>query len=199
MQTEKKETKRLLRELGDQARVVGKQDDERRAAIKSDRDSKAELLEAVVDAVRPALRAIATRVQLDAAGTRCADRNGLLVGTKKTKEEYVVGPVVRPISGDPLRGRYGGEDLFLMEDGGFFEVTYDGPWSKVAGEKSGWQGIGVPVGAAEVVAGYDLGSILDEVEEELVAQAGGGAARATARAWASAERIHAIAVLVRAS
>lgn len=198
MHTEK-ETKRILRELGEQARVVGKQDDERRAAIRADRDSKAELLDAVVKALRPALRALATRVQLDIEDVRRADRLGLLIGTKKTKASYAAGPVIRPISGDPNRGRYGGEDLFLMEDGSFFEVTYDGPWSKVAGEKSGWQGIGVTIGTAEVVAGYDVANVLDEIQAALATQAAGGAARATERAWASAERIHAIALLVRAS
>lgn len=178
------------------AATVGAEYDAARAAHDAELHAVFELWRAFIAAARPALRAIASRPKIDSDGT-LADVAGIHVcGDKRVASETWRN------GREQNRGVYSGAGLYVDPDGSFFDLTYSGEWSRWQGESSEW---------TATVATY---STIEDVEKawaispslvegwisalaEQIAAAQGTRAKATAAATARAERLVALATLLR--
>ena len=170
------------------------------------RQAAAEVLERLLEAVRPACRALASRVAISCtespAGTTtepAAWRGLFLTGTgPKLVGRTAVEQPGYAREAWPERGRHGGTRLLLRDDGKLVEMAYDGPWSNVPGEVSSWRASAAVLEPIEAVArGYHLDAIAEAIGTALDAQAGGASRERAAELRAKAERLRALAQIVR--
>jgi hypothetical protein len=163
-------------------------------AIDGERAARAQVLASVIEVLRPALRAICSRV--DVAGVRST------AGTTRDAAGWrgvrLVGTGIVQDPGDSIkRGEYKGHDLFLDEAGHLAELSYAGRWSSVHGEVSHWRSEVKVHTARQVVEDYDLGAILDRLVAVLEEQLQGDKAGNTRAIQARAARVTAVATMIR--
>lgn len=192
MQTEALASLRLA------AETIGRDNSALEAAGAAALTQRAALLEDVIAAIRPALRAISSRVGASLTESRAGTtsepfpwRGCYLAGSGPER----VKPTLS--SGDQLRARYGGKRLMLRADGVLVELSYDGPWSTVPGEVSSWKASEQTVPSTSVVARYDLEAILGELAKVLEAQSDGNAAKRAQQLAEQAERLRSLRTLLR--
>jgi hypothetical protein len=180
------------------AKTVAREKDDLDAAGRELRTEKAKLLESVIQALKPALPAMCSVVGLSqtysqaGATTDPAGWRGLyLAGDGPTGFEAAV------VGKKADRGRYIGERLMLRQDGVLVLLTYDGPWSTVPGEVSSWRATERVMTSVEALGSYDIETLIGALQEALAAQAGGGSPRRAAALREKAERLKALATLVR--
>ena len=200
METEQAETKRMLRELGDQAKRVARERSAYDGAWEEARRARVELLAAIVDAVRPALPALGSGLALrwsshgvDAASAKAPFR-AVLVGQMQKGPSL---PCRFALASDSRRGRYGGTALYLTDEGVFVDLEYDGAWSDVPGEVSKWEAKWCPMTADDVVAEYDVADVLDRLTTALVQQAHGATPMRTANLLTRAKQLQALTKMLR--
>jgi hypothetical protein len=159
--------------------------------------AKGELLDAVIDAIRPALRAICSQVALACAFTA----EGTTTEPAPWRGVHLMGDgpwlTDRKTSPDGIRGRWGGDRLVLRDDGQLVTLRYQGPWTSVKGEVSKWTAEAAPTDAVSAAARWDLDVIIGALSDAVMAQANGAAPERTAQLRESAERIRAHVVLVQ--
>lgn len=170
-------------------------------AVEDERAAEAELLAAVVAAVRPAIRALSYRIH---EGYR-----SWWVDNVMTDEEYTpskhrgvtvagCGPERDYPSAD--RGHFEGERLILVADYArpFVLVTYRGKWSRWQGESDKWEASFLPLTCREVIdRGEDVGTIVESLSTALDKQLDGGRKKATAAAAERAARFRALTLLLK--
>jgi hypothetical protein len=161
-------------------------------------EANAALLEATVEAHRPALRALASVV--GASGT--SSGAGTTVEPMPWRGVWLGGEgptLIARESAGPLmaRGRHGGTRLILDTAGTFVELSYEGPWSNVPGEVSSWTASVALLNSRTVVERYNVNVILDRLAAALLAQANGVSPERAVLLREKADRIQALTKLIR--
>jgi hypothetical protein len=193
-------TERIVNDLAEQARRVGRQQEDYDAAWDGERRAQAEVLDGVVTAMKPALRAICGKIPIKGkssargSGTEAATFKGVLVSAEPTGQ----GPRVVPIAGDRHRGRFAGTDLFLNDQGVLVELVYEGSWSNVEGEESHWEAKWCPMTSRHVITEYSVEKIIDRLTTVLLESAKGAAPMRTAMLLTRAETLRNVAGLLKA-
>lgn len=192
-----------LRGLAAQAKAIGDRRTEVDAAWAEDRAARADLLSAVVDAIRPALRSCGSRIAYNYTKSREGATHkhmevaGIYVGSATNKTKAQPGPEYT-VRGEG-RGRFIGSDLFLLVDGTWLELTYAGPWSEVPSEINHWRGERRSLGAVDVIGEYDVAMVMDALAAALAKEATGARAARKTTLTERAGRMRALATLVRSS
>jgi hypothetical protein len=162
--------------------------------------AEAMLLDRLVAIVRPAIQAIGTRPRISSASS--GGNNGCNPWSEEERAAWRAisaasdakpGPT-RDKRGDENMGSYGGSDLFLLADGTWCELAYEGTWSNWQGATSSWTASSKALTTIEVARAYDV----DEVVARLcqVVTEAGSRAKSTAKAKARAEQLQALVVLL---
>lgn len=191
-----------LSELGTMAATVASQHAEYEAAVAAEEEADAALLTALVETVRPALRALSSR-PLIASRTWWVDN--ISTDTETRRAEWR-GLYMRAVSDSPSgpaqdypranSGAFVGRDLFLREDGTWVRLTYAGSWSKWQGSSDEWEAEEQVLTALEVAQEYKVADIVESVRAALQAQLDGAKGSRTKAARERAARVAALAALV---
>lgn len=169
----------LIEELRKQATGVEAATAARMTAADAEKIAAAELLEAVVNAVRPALLAMGNRVleswdEETETATPASFRGLCLLGKDSPQNHFDSKAIILSEHGDLLLAKYTTQgDSWTAQ----FELM-------------------TPRAVVEL-AGNELASILEIIGRSLAAQARGASAKRTAAFATKAQRIHAAAVLLR--
>ena len=152
-------------------------------AIEEETSAEAALLERVVAEVRPALRALSSRIKVGYRmwwvdcttddETTYSETRGVCLGDDDNRP----GPYRRGSRGND--GPYEGSDLFLTSEGTWLELTYDGHWSKWQGSSQQWEAREETLTLDEVAERYDVPSLLRRLAARLEAQAKGSLGKRT--------------------
>jgi hypothetical protein len=159
-------------------------------------EAEALLLERVVDAARPALRAVSTK-------RRTSGRTWWPTNSE-TASEYTTGSAGLRVCGDgpeydcprANQGKYEGYDLFLLPDGSWIEASYTGSWSRWQGAGDSWEATERTLTTAEVAAEYDVDVVITAIADALE-KAHGSREKRTARALERVAKLQAIAKLLQ--
>lgn len=168
-------------------------------AADEERTAETALLERIVELVRPALKALATRPVIEERHTGHAT----MTARHHTVRADFRGVCLSDDNPGPLEdngrdntGAYCGSDLFLLDDGTFAELEYEGTWSRWQGSTSEWTATVKRLTPKEVAAEYDLDQIIPRLHKHLVAYVTGNASKRAAAMHERAERLAAIAKLL---
>jgi hypothetical protein len=162
--------------------------------------AEAVLLETLIVAVKPALRALACQIKSKDYST--SGRNGCNpVHTYDTFAERGVCLVDnydhdKDESGN--RGSNGGSRLYLLDDGRLAHVEREGTWSCWQGEPDQWEAELTIIAAADAVKRYELADIIEVLNTKLAEQLKGAKPVRTKAAKARAEKLAAVASLMGA-
>ena len=190
-----------LQKLQEQALTVAAQHEEYTAALTAEQQAEAALLDATVEAIRPALRALASKIRtgyrswwigttdIDSR-SEYSDTRGLYVG------DGTAGPGRSNPGRDENRGAHAGYDLFVTTDGKWLELEYSGHWSRWQGEGDEWSATERQLTSAEVAREYNVPQILGAIQSALERQLQGEKPKRTAAARERAERVAALVTLL---
>lgn len=180
------------------ARSVAEQHCTMQAAIEDERAAEKQLLEKLVDAVRPALKAICNRIKASertwwptsvetATEKKYHPERGLFLDGTGPERDF-------PRAND---GLVSGRDLLLLDDASFAVLDWTGTWSRWQGRTSEETSTLTRLTLADVVDEWDVDEIAATLSERLEAQLAGRAGKTTASARERAERLRAVAALVK--
>lgn len=188
----------VVSNIAEVAPIVAAQAEEQSAAIDSERDAETAVLEAVIAAARPALKAISYRIKV---GNRMWWPNNVQAAEA---DEYHSVRGIRIAGSGPSRdfpqsdsGEYEGTALYLMSDGTLAQLTYTGTWSRWQGASQEWTASIRPVTPRQAMNRWDLGDCVESLRAALQKQLDGGAKKQTQAAKERAERLTAIAQLIK--
>lgn len=188
MANENKDTKTTIAELQARAAEVAETAERHSAAIRAERDAEAEVLAAGIEAVRPALPALCSRIKRSSYET--AGRNGCNPVSRYDYHGERGAVLVDNYDSEKdetgNRGRLGGERLYLLSDGRLAVVTRDGSFSHWQGEADRWESRLAVVTPREAMNDYELDAVLAALAEALDKQARGHASENTEKALARA-------------
>lgn len=183
--------------LADKAVSVADQHLENEAARVQRTDASAELLNAAVAAVKPALRALSSRIVTARVMSRAGRTDKDAIGVPGI---FVASPGVEQGPGPRLRSDgWFGQDLYLMQDGAWVLLVYDGVDSTAVSGVSEWSSDMVPLSAGDVVEMLPVDVVLDALSRALDKQLEGNRPRRTQEMLDRAARLRALATLVRTS
>jgi len=164
----------------------------------ADRDAaEAELLAALVEKVRPALRALSSPIKSGyrhfwtdnvrtASTDTWHDARGLLVAGEAPLRDYP----------HANTGSYEGSELYLLTDGTFAECDYEGTWSRWQGATSEWTcGLLRLADARAALVHWKLEDIVAGISAALEKQAG-TRAKVVKAAAERAEQVRALSSLL---
>jgi len=178
------------------ARSVAEQHSTMEAAFAEERAAEEDLLEKLVDAVRPALKALSSRLK---ASETTFWPTSAEIATEKT---YHPERGVRLDGNGPERdhprandGGIGGTDLVLLVDGTFARLDWTGAWTRWQGRTSEETSTLTRLDLDAVVETWDVDEIAATLSERLEAQLAGRSGKTTASALERAERRRAVARL----
>ena len=170
------------------------------AAFEASKDAEGQALAAVVAAVRPALRALCSRIPRVNRST--SGRNGcnpvsekewfserglLLVDQWEEERDY---------TGN--EGTYGGRRLYLLDDGRFAIVDREGTWSCWQGAWSGYEcSLEICSSPREVMESWEFDECTDAISKALEAHVSGNLAKRASANRARAEKLRAIVALAK--
>mgnify|MGYP001240549871 CR=1 FL=1 len=178
------------------SRSVAEQHGTMQAAIDDERDAEKELLEKLVEAVRPALKALSSRLK---SMETTFWPTSVEIATEKTyhPERGVILDGNGPFRDHPRAndGRIGGTDLVLLDDGTFARLDWTGTWTRWQGRTSEETSTLTRLSLADVVETWDVDEIAATLSERLEAQLAGRSGKTTASARERAERLRAVARL----
>ena len=179
------------------SRSVAEQHATMEAAFDEERAAEEELLEKLVDAVRPALRALSSRLK---ASETTSWPTSTETSTEKT---YHPERGVRLDGNGPERdhprandGSIGGTDLVLRDDGTFARLDWTGTWTRWQGRTSEETSTLTRIALRDVVETWDVDEIAATLSERLEAQVAGRATKTTAASKDRAEKLRAVAALL---
>jgi hypothetical protein len=182
------EQDKIVQELGRVADGVAAGHDVATAALRRRRDASAEMLNRVIDAVRPALRAMGSRVEI--ARTQSAMGVTSDSAAFRGVELWGQAPTAKPVvmQGD-------GVGFILTDHGDLVIARYAYTSTRDA---TSWRATYDLVTAAKLVdqVGDDFGQILDRIAQTLKAAARDSSPAAAAAHNAQAARIEAAALLM---
>lgn len=179
------------------SRAVAEQHATMEAAFEEERHAEEELLEKLVDAVRPALRALSSRLK---ASERTWWPTSAETTTDKTyhpeRGVYVSGNGPERDFPRANDGSVVGSDLVLLDDGTFARLDWSGTWTRWQGRTSEETSTWTRLTLADVVAEWDVDEVAATLAERLEAQLAGRAAKTTASARERTEKLRAVAALL---
>ena len=167
------------------------------AAFEEERAAEEVLLGQLVDAVRPALRALSSRLKAsekvfwpDSVSTATEksyhdERGVILAGTGPERDH--------PRAND---GAIEGRDLVLLDDGDFARLDWSGYWTNWRGRTSKETSTLTRITLRDVVETWDVDEIAAALSERLEAQLSGRATKTTASARQRTEKLRAVAALL---
>lgn len=180
-----------LSQLNAQARGIGAAKDASDAAHADKTTASTELLAAVVEAIRPALRAMSSRIVVK----RTMTKEGKTEDFLGEPGVYLASLGPKPGPGPtPTAGSWQGTDVFLCREGSFAMLSYDGDYDRDGVSK--WEAAVVELVARDVVDMFPLPVVLDAITRAMAEQAGPGTARRTQKIQEQAERLRALTKLV---
>jgi hypothetical protein len=180
-----------IKELAPQ---VAQEHEQYEAALADERRVHASLLAAIREMVRPALRALGSRVT--AGGTRSPA--GLTTDPAAFRGVHLAGTGLLPAVLLPdKRGEFTGYDLFLSVDGIFEELHYFGAWSGVKGEVTTWRSRSSQLTPKQVAAEYDVGHVLEQLRHRLKEQVQGEKPEHTRMIRARLDRVNQLIAAAR--
>lgn len=162
-------------------------------AMADKKTASVELLDAVVEAVRPALRAMSSRIVTSrvtsGAGTTetALDEPGLYL--------TCIGPPRDRPGPYATAGSWQGTDLFLCREGSFVMLSYDGELDRAGVSK--WAAAVVELATRDIVDMFPLPVVLDAIARAMSAQANGNTTKRTEQIRNQADRLRALVTLVR--
>lgn len=187
----------ILTTLERLAPVVEAQHSALTAAIDEEATAEAALLARVVELVRPALKALSSR--LKASERVWWPTNVETASEKSYHEERGVRLAGSGAERDHPRANDGsieGTDLVLLEDGTFARLDWSGSWTRWQGRSSDEESALTRLSLADVVARWDVDDIAGALVEKLEAQVTGRAPKTTAAAKDRAEKLRAVNALL---
>ena len=197
-QAQNEVTPENLTALATTAATVATQHEEYQAALGTQHEAEAALLERIIETVKPALHALACQIKSHDYST--AGRNGCNpVHTYDTFTETgvcLVDDYDRSKDETGNRGTYGGTRLYLLSDGRLAEVEREGTWSCWQGEPESYTAELEVVDAAYAVARYELTDMIEVLTAKLDEQIKGAKPTRTKAARSRAEKLAALATLV---
>lgn len=188
------------------AAMVAAEHQAHQEALAKSQAAGATLLEAVIKAALPALKAIGTRperaYQVTGSGEPGKERSKTTHYPHRCLalncEQKNMGPN-RDAPRDN-QGEWEGQDFMLREDGVLIEMTYGGTWSRWQGSSWEWEARVIkeyPDAATAIKDGWgDVDYYVERIAQAL-ASAEGTRKEPTAKALAQAERMAAVAKLVK--
>lgn len=196
METQKDETAKLLHDLGDRARRVARDRSDYDGAYNEAKAARADLLTAIIDAVKPALPALCSGVPLLWSYPKISE-GPVIRALQLTQPRGPAFPVRFALATDSRRGRYGGTALYLTDHGQLIDMSFDGPWSDVPGEVSSWEAKWSPLTAQQATEEYDIHEIIDRLTTALVEEAKGKRPMRTASLLTRARQLQALTTMLR--
>lgn len=179
------------------ARQVAAQHATMEAAFDEERDAEEAFLERVVAAVRPALRALSSKLK---ASERTYWVSSVETATEKTyhPERGVIVAGDGPERDHPTanEGAIGGASLVLLDDGTFARLDWSGSWTRWQGRASETRSDLTHLSAREVVDDWDADEVAAALAERLEGQLSGKATKTTAASRARAEKLRAVSALL---
>jgi len=188
--------------LARQAHAIGTSHAANEDAWTQDRAARGELLDAIVDAIGPALRACSSRITCEFTQSSAGITQkylgvpGIYAGTTGPMKD-IPHPEIEPRGNG--RGRYKGSDLFLMVDKTWLELSYAGPWTTIEGEIGRCIATTRTLGSVDVINEYNISNVVDSLAEALTREARGKRATRTAQLLERADRMRALTKLIRTS
>ena len=181
------------------SRSVAEQHATMETAIAEERAAEEELLEKVVDAVRPALKALSSRIL---ATERTWWPTSVETATDKSfhPERGVRLDGNGPVRDHPRAndGAVEGEDLVLLEDGTFARLDWSGTWTRWQGRTSEETSTLTRLTLAEVVETWDVDQLAARLHELLEQHLAGRATKTTASARERTAKLRAVSALLGA-
>jgi hypothetical protein len=200
METQNEVTSETLATLATTATTVAKDHEAFTEALSRETQAEAALLERIIVTVKPALRALASRITKEDYAT--SGRNGCNPVSRRSyfdeRGVCVVDAFDREKDETGNRGSYGGSRLYLLDDGRLAEVDREGTWSCWQGEADVYTATLTVVVAAEAVRHYHLTDMIEAINTKLAEQVKGEKAKRTKAAHARAEKLAAVASLMGA-
>lgn len=191
----------LVTTLAPIAAQVATEDAAHVEAIAAENAAEAALLGKLVETVKPALRALASRIYRTWRTT--AGRNGCNPVEEKDHFDErgvcLVDAFSRSKDCTGNRGTYGGSRLYLLTDGRLAEVDREGTWSQWQGEWDSEECTLTIVDAATAQRHYKLADIIEGLNTKLAEQLKGEKAKRTKAAQARASKLAAVASLMGAA
>lgn len=192
----------IIDQIKNKAREAAHQDESYRSAIDAERSARADLLERVIEAVRPALRALCHRQQThqegridfgtDDTATTFHEVPALYLGDNGTHP----GPVDERPYRDATSGVSGGYDLFLDRTGQLLRFDYVGTWTCWQGSRWSWGATVTEIEVTDVVAMGEDDSAIEAIGRALNRQVTGDKAKRATAATQRAEKIRALLALL---
>jgi len=187
----------IIEGIGPMAKNVGELAKAQNAAFNEKTIAETELLDAVIARTRPGLRAVSSRIQ-------SSYRTWWPDNTSPVEEQGYLEERGLRVNGDGAEldhprancGEYAGEDLYLLPDGAWLEVSYSGHWSCWQGAISEWTTETRSLTTRDVAAKYPVVYIVRALEKALRKQVDGRRAKATERALQRAETLRAVTALL---
>lgn len=183
--------------LADLAAKVADQHGTMQAAIDEEREAEAQLLGQIVDAIRPALKALSSRLKAservwwpDNVSTATEqgfheERGVRLAGTGPERDH--------PRAND---GAIEGTDLVLLEDGTFARLDWSGSWTRWQGRTSEESSTLTRLSLRDVADEWDAETIAGDLAERLQAQLEGKASKTTQAARDRAKKLRSVSTLL---
>ena len=167
------------------------------SAFEEERDAEAALLGQIVDAVRPALKALSNRLK---ASERVWWPTSVETASEKTyhPERGVLIDGEGPERDHPRAndGAVSGQDLVLLDDGTFAVLDWSGNWTRWQGRTSAEESTLTRITLREVVETYNAEDIAINLGDRLEAQVNGKAPKTIAAAKARAEKLRSVSTLL---
>lgn len=169
-------------------------------AAAEERAAATELTLAILEIIKPAVRALGSRPRLADRYQVDGVHDGLVHANYRaipldSSDVSSLGPVRLADVGDENNGSYGNYDVVLAEDGRILQLSYAGRWSSWSGARCEW------TATVEEITAEDL---LARVQPETLAKnlltqvnAAGDRSKATKAMLARAERYRAIVTLLQ--
>jgi hypothetical protein len=187
----------ILATLARLAPVVEAQHGALVAAIDEEATAEAALLERVVELVRPALKALSSRLK---AGERVWWPTSTETASEKTyhEEHGILVDGTGPERDFPRAndGAISGQDLALLEDGTFAVLDWSGNWARWQGRSSEEHSTLTRLPVADVLVGWDVETIARALVDRLERHAAGKAPTTTRTAADRAEKLRAVVALL---
>ena len=186
-----------IQAIGVKAAVVGASAEALAAAIDAERAAEAEVLTLAIEAARPGLRAICSRIKRGMA--TWSTQNGTSFHESESwHDERGV-----KLAGDGAKydiaredsGQYEGEDRYLLADGRLAVADFSGSWSRWQGSRSEWESTLRTLTPREAMDLWDLDETLAALLAKLEKSAAGKAPEKTKAALARAAKLRAIFAL----
>ena len=169
------------------------------SAFEEERDAEAALLGQIVDAVRPALKALSNRLK---ASERVWWPTNAETASQKS---YHPERGVRLDGSGPERdfphandGAITGRDLVLLDSGDFATLDWSGSWTKWQGRSSSEESTLTRISPREVVDEWDAEDLAATLAKKLQAHADGRSEKTTAAARVRTEKLRSVSTLLGA-